>query len=164
MGGLLGVIEKQKMREAVESALLNNDLNLIDKEILNSKYFIQKIYRKDFNLFNKLLDYTDNDVIWNEVLEEQEKIELGNAFNNFCQIAKLVKPGYKVDLDNLTNKEKYYFKAFNEIYEMKKEMQDCFQNILNNSDYKSLDQVLETISKTLEVVKRKGYNIKEDSK
>lgn len=129
------MIEKQRIREAVAQVLdagVQHEFKYIDKEVLNSKEFIQKIYRKNYRLFYWLPLYLEHKDDWYEVFKEQEKIKLGNAFNDFCQTAKLVKPNHKLDLDNLVGKEKAYFKAFNEFYSVQRELITSLEYI---SDY-----------------------------
>ena len=49
------MLDKQKLRESISQVLDANsfhEFKYIDEEILNSKEFIQKIYRKNFKLFN----------------------------------------------------------------------------------------------------------------
>lgn len=129
------MLDKQKLRESISQVLDANsyhEFKYIDEEILNSKEFIQKIYRKNFKLFNWLPLYINDKEIWKEVIEEQEKIKLGNAFTQFCRDAKLIKPNHNIDLDDMTSKENSYFKAFKQMYDMNQEMKTT---LLMVSDY-----------------------------
>lgn len=129
------MLDKQKLRESISQVLDANsfhEFKYIDEEILNSKEFIQKIYRKNFKLFNWLPLYIKDKEIWKEVIEEQEKIKLGNAFTQFCRDAKLIKPNHNIDLDDMTSKENSYFKAFKQMYDMNQEMKTT---LLKVSDY-----------------------------
>lgn len=129
------MLDKQKLRESISVVLTannHNEFKYIDEDILNSKEFIQKIYRKNFRLFNWLTLYIKDKEIWKEVIEEQEKIKLGNSFNQFCRDAKLIKPNHNIDLDNMTTKENYWFKPYKEMYDLNKEMKDT---LLMVSDY-----------------------------
>lgn len=132
------MINKQELREAVAYILDENNhygFKFIQTEILNSKEFMQKIYRKNYKLFNWMPLYLDNKELWEEVVEEQEKIKLGNAFNNFCKDAKLIKPNHKIDLDNMTTKEQAYYKAFKNMYDMNQEMMDALYKVSDYATY-----------------------------
>lgn len=178
------MIDKTKLRQAVADVLERNsqhEFKYIDKEILNSKEFMQKIYRKNFRLFNWLPLYVEERDIWNEVYLEQEKIKLGNAFNQFCRDAKLIKPNHNINIDDMSTKETNYFKAFNQMYEMNKEMKNALLVVsdyatygiacgmdntqdFNYHHYSSMrnslsfaEMVEQNAKKTIEFVEDKGY-------
>lgn len=132
------MINKQELREAIADFLEENThygYKSVPKHILNSKEFMQKIYRKNYKLFNWMPLYLDNKELWEEVVEEQEKIILGNAFNHFCKDAKLIKPNHNIDLDNMTSKEQTYYKAFKTMYEMNKEMLNALYKVSDYATY-----------------------------
>lgn len=134
------MINKTELRESVAEVLESGQYSLkyVPEEILNSKEFIQKIYRKDYKLFHWIPLYLSDKTIWLEVKAEQEKIKLGNAFNNFCKISKLIKPNHKIDLDNMTNREADYFKAFKPLYN---QTQIALENLHVISDYATYEIV-----------------------
>lgn len=132
------MINKQELREAIAYILDENNhygLKFIQPDILNSKEFMQKLYRKSLYLFHWLPKYVSDKELWNTVLAEQEKIKLGNAFNDFCKAAKLIKVNHKIDLDNMTSKENSYFKAFKEMYDMNDTMKKSLYKISDYATY-----------------------------
>lgn len=132
------MIDKQLLRESVAYVLADNTPHAfkhIAEEVLNSKEFMQKIYRKSYRLFCWLTPYIENREVYDQVIEDQEVLELGNAFNNFCHKAKLVKPNYKVNLEELTRKEVEWFEAFLPMYEREQEMLMLIRTAMSYDTY-----------------------------
>ena len=79
--------------------------------------------------------YLKDHEIHNQVIEEQEKIELGNAFMNFCKNASIIKHNHNIDLDNMTRTESDVFKAFSIMYKKQKIFVDELRKIQDNTTY-----------------------------
>lgn len=138
------MIDKQKLRESVAQILQSNNHNefrYIDKEILHSKEFIQKIYRKSYRLFNWLPAHLETLDVYKEVIEDQDYIELGNAFNKFCQTAKLIKPNYKVNLEEMNRHEIHWFEAFLPMYNTQKELLSTVRKVSDYLTYELASQL-----------------------
>ena len=132
------MVDKQLVRESVAKVVDSGnhyEYTYIYEDILHSKAFMQLMYKRSYKLFIQMRYYLKDHEIHNQVIEEQEKIELGNAFMNFCKNATIIKHNLKIDLDNMTRTESEVFKAFYPMYQKQKILVDELRKIQDNTTY-----------------------------
>lgn len=132
------MVDKQLVRESVARVMESGnhyEYTYICEDILHSKVFMQLMYKRSHKLFTQMRYYLKDHEIHNQVIEEQEKIELGNAFMNFCKSAKIIRHNHNIDLDNMTRTESEVFKAFLPMYEKYKILIDGMRKIQDNTTY-----------------------------
>ena len=132
------MVDKQLVRESVAKVVDSGnhyEYTYIYEDILHSKAFMQLMYKRSYKLFIQMRYYLKDHEIHNQVIEEQEKIELGNAFMNFCKNASIIKHNHNIDLDNMTRTESDVFKAFSIMYQKQKILVDELRKIQDNTTY-----------------------------